>query len=149
MKTIGRITLGLGAALLIAAPAMAALDEPIQAKVPFSFVVEQKTLPAGTYIVEPADNSDPTALVLRTPDNKQRVVILAEESDMRVAPDRSELVFDEVGGKYFLCQVWQAGSLEGNALPKNESERALEKTRSMGHGHRSVMAKSMMGMRNG
>jgi len=40
--------------------------------------------------------------------------------------NKSGLVFDKVGDKYFLSQVWEAGSSSGSQLGKSRMQKKLE-----------------------
>ena len=111
------IPIGLVAALVLCGPAMAAVTEPITVDVPFDFVVEKTPLPAGRYVVEPLETSDSGSAVIRSEDGRREVTFITEESTRRSPVTDTELVFDEAGGAYRLCQIWVAGVAEGSVLP--------------------------------
>lgn len=133
----------LGAAFALGGPAAALVDQPIEVDVPFDFVVDSATLPAGTYIVEAADATQPGPLVIHDKDDAHEVVFDTEEADTRTPSTKSEVVFDEIDGTYYLCQIWQAGTDEGRALARGPEQRAIDRRRTRDHGHRVLGARGV------
>ena len=103
-------------------------DSRIQASVPFAFVVGNTTLPAGKYEIKGIDDNTPGVLELRS-SNGRRAVIFETEAARTPNDDpasKTELVFDKVGDKYFLSQVWAEGNGSGSQLAKSKTEKRLE-----------------------
>ena len=100
----------------------------VQTNVPFTFMVGDTTLPAGKYEVRGLDDSTPGVLELRSADGRTSVIIDTEnvEAKSNQVLNKSELVFDKVGDKYFLSQVWEAGSSSGSQLAKSRMQKKLE-----------------------
>jgi hypothetical protein len=100
----------------------------IQASVPFAFVVGDTTLPAGKYDVRVVDGD--TLNVLELQSVKGGISVMVDTVDAQTNRDqilnRGDLVFDKIGDKYFLSQVWMAGSASGNELIKSRMEKRLE-----------------------
>jgi hypothetical protein len=113
-------------ALLMIAPTYAQSDERVIADIPFAFVAGDKTLPAGEYEIKQGNTNSPDVLLIRSEDNRNAVFVMTEETQARRTPDKSELVFNEVGNTYFLSKIWVAGDEMGRELPKTRAERALE-----------------------
>jgi hypothetical protein len=70
----------------------------------------------------------PGVLELRSVSGHTVVNVDAESvktKDERIA-NKCELVFDKVGDKYFLSQVFVAGSSTGSELAKSRTEKRLE-----------------------
>jgi len=111
------------AALLLAASASIAQTKQgdVVANIPFPFVVAHQTLPAGHYIVSPA-NAD----ALGIHDANNRGTFVPTESTQRSANDNScKLVFHRYGDTYFLSEVWVAGNSNGRTLFRSRAEREL------------------------
>ena len=102
-----------GALALVSLPAEAG---EISAKVPFSFEVNGKTLPPGTYSLSNTD----AALLVRS--HGSGVYVMATRLD---SSDRdAKLVFHKYGERYLLRQVWM-GTGAGRQLPQSREEREL------------------------
>ena len=87
----------------------------IQASIPFAFVVGDTTLPAGKYDIRVVDGD--TLNVLELQSVKGGISVMVDTVDAQTNRDqilnRGDLVFDKIGDKYFLSQVWMAGSASG------------------------------------
>jgi len=102
-------------------------DAAVEGNVPFTFVVGKTTLPAGKYQIS-AFPDTPGLIEIRGVNGSPSVVVEAENMEATAERDRakSELVFNKVGDKYFLSQVWVAGNDTGSALVKSRMEKRLE-----------------------
>ncbi len=78
----------------------------LETNVPFEFVVDQATLPAGDYIIEKTSNEEPCSMTIRTPDGKTSLIFMANTLELPAAPQAMELLFNLVGGKHYLWQIW-------------------------------------------
>jgi hypothetical protein len=126
------------AALLLAASASIAQTRQgdVVANIPFPFVVAHQTLPAGHYIVSPA-NAD----ALGIHDANNRGTFVPTESTQRSANDNScKLVFHRHGDTYFLSEVWVAGNSNGRTLFRSRAERELAES-----GKEKVIAEVTLG----
>lgn len=112
----------------IVANAQIDTDSRIQVNVPFAFVVSHTTLPEGKYEIRGLDDNTPDVLELSSIDGRTRVVFETEAARTRndEPASKTELVFDKVGDKYFLSQVWVEGNGSGSQLAKSKMEKALE-----------------------
>lgn len=118
------LTLCLGA---VAANAQIESDVTIEANIPYSFVVEKTTLPAGKYMVRAADEfADPSILEIRSADGRHAVIFETEGTRPKQMPTKTELVFNKVGDTYFLSEVLVDGDNTGNRLPRSRMEERLE-----------------------
>ena len=87
---------------------IATLIVVVQANVPFPFVVNGRTLPAGKYAVE-RDDLTPSALVIRPENGKGGTVVMAmPDAGTDPAGNRPALTFDRFENQYRLSGVWQA-----------------------------------------
>jgi hypothetical protein len=108
--------------LTLSAPAPVAAGD-IRANVPFSFTVNKKVLPPGTYNVS---SSAAHSLFIRG--NSAGAIILGQhaESSTLTSP---KLVFHRYGDEYILREVWM-GRASGYELPQSPRERELASGRS-------------------
>ncbi|HEY0722982.1 MAG TPA: hypothetical protein VGD41_03100 [Pyrinomonadaceae bacterium] len=130
MKTITKIFLslfilvGLGSA--VTSQAQVESDATITANIPYAFVVNNTTLPAGKYVVTVAETTDLRLLEIRSADNKLAVLFDTEPVNVNRTKRTSELVFDRIGDTYFLSQVFLSGDEGGNELAKSKKQQRLE-----------------------
>ena len=115
--------------ILAAAPVYAQSADNIVLKVPFSFVVGKKTLPAGEYTVKRALSTRLT-LIRNAGGHREYTTILT----MLVPPETmtlaAKLIFHRYGDQYFLHQVWTPGSERGGQLSESRAELELAKSAS-------------------
>ena len=103
-------------ALTLSAPApVAAVD--IRANVPFSFTVDKKVLPAGTYNVT---SSNAHALLISS--FGAGAVTMGQRAESSSGSPR--LVFHRYGTEYILREVWMGGA-SGYQLRETAREREL------------------------
>ena len=102
----------------------------IEVQIPFSFVLRERTLPAGKYVVERTDPGRPNMLTLKNVDESVVRVILAQRVEKNNPSAASSLVFINRQGKLYLFQVWSFGSMNGaqvpSALDKQTNDRRRE-----------------------
>lgn len=116
-----RIGLMLALAFLAAAQFVQA-QEPVLANIPFAFVAENTPLPAGEYRVQKVSDSSP-ALLIRCTEGSPAIMVMTQPASVNVAQQKSKLIFRRYGNRYFLVQVWSAGSSSGRQLPKSAEEK--------------------------
>ena len=112
--------------IIVAAQAVQA-DETMLVSVPFAFVAGNVTLPAGDYCIRKwGQNSD----VLQIIDSRQRAIaMVATHSALaKELQTKSKLVFNRYGERYFLSQVWTAGTVRGRQLYKSSREKEILET---------------------
>lgn len=120
-KAMFRIGLMLALAFLAAAQSVRA-QEPVQAKIPFAFTAGDATLPAGDYRVEKVNEGSP-ALLIRSTGGSPAIMVATSPATVSAPQQKSKLIFRRYGHRYFLAQVWSAGSSRGRQLPESAQER--------------------------
>jgi hypothetical protein len=104
--SLAGVVLGFG---LWAGPAQA---QEVIVKVPFAFVVQGKTLPAGTYEVS-RGTDDRAAMVIRGEDanRKSMAIVLTMPADGHdPAGDRPALTFSHFENGYRLSTIWESAT---------------------------------------
>jgi hypothetical protein len=90
-----------------------------EVNIPFAFQATNHTLPAGQYrVVRESDY----LILLRGPAKAAAFVSMNGTSSAH-APKQGKLVFDHNGDKYYLRQIWTAGSTTGLECPKSRAEK--------------------------
>lgn len=88
----------------------------IEVDIPFSFVLKDRTLPAGKYVVERTDPGRPNILTIKNADKNIVRVILMQRVERNDPSTASSLVFVQREGKLYLFQVWKVGAMNGAEL---------------------------------
>lgn len=78
--------------------------DQIKVDIPYQFVVDGKTLPAGTYTVRRVFDRSEGALILNNFENHTGVIILPRSVES-ASVNQSSVRFDEVGGRHFLSEI--------------------------------------------
>jgi hypothetical protein len=102
-----------------------------QVHIPFAFVAAGQSLNAGDYTI--AADTIPGLLVLTAARGKESVVVKGLPIAPAATPDRSRLVFNRYGDRYFLSEVWPPGSASGRQVPSCDQERGLSHQASPEH----------------
>lgn len=98
-------------------------EDGLEVQVPFSFVVENTTLPAGHYLIDRVMNNDLVAWKIQNVEAGGATVLFLTESWERPAStDRKSYVdFKAIGGEHYLSTFWFAGEPDGFHLMPGHS----------------------------
>jgi len=119
MKNLRSILAAL--AVLLVATAAHAQRTTVSANVPFNFVVGDRAYPAGDYLFR---NSESVLMITNAEQAKTDITL--SNACVRGTPSAgTKLVFDSMGGHYFLRQIWVAGYSSGRELPRSRTEVRL------------------------
>lgn len=124
MKLMRSAFLGLG--FLLAVSAAQAQEPRVKANIPFDFVVGDRVLPAGEYVVDRTGDSTP-AIMIRSQEGSGASLALTFACTSSGPSKSTKLVFHALGGRYFLSQVWTEGYAQGRELRMSKSEIQLAK----------------------
>jgi len=113
------------AAIAVLLAAAAAQDNPavLKADIPFPFVVANRTLPAGHYILSTL--GEHTIRIANA--QKLGEFVLTSRVDGRAPESTGKLVFYRYEDSYFLAQVWSPGNHRGKQVYKSAAEKELER----------------------
>jgi hypothetical protein len=98
----------LSAFLGLAALALAAKAESmdrIVVNIPYAFVVDGTTLPAGRYTVNPISAQDKRVLVISSFENHATVMVLSSEIADRSSEEQPSVSFQQVGEQHLLSKI--------------------------------------------
>jgi len=111
-------------ALLFVATAAHAQQTAVNATIPFNFVVGDRAYPAGEYTFQ----SNGALLRVVDSDKSQLGILMSNACESVTPSSDTKLVFQRMGGYYFLQQIWVAGDTRGRELPKSNTETRLAKS---------------------
>jgi len=107
---------------LSAVPGHAQDEAKVKATIPFDFVVGNKELKAGNYVIESllANN----ALQFRSEDGDVQQIAFTVPIETNRTGNHERLLFNHDGDQYFLSQVWLSGDENGRELIPGAQEKA-------------------------
>src|ERR1700687_4577413 len=112
---------------MLTAVAVSAQSERIRViNIPFSFIVGQKTLPAGEYTVEPNRKDSDNVWLAQIREGHATALFTTMAVRASETQEETRLVFHKYGDQYFLSQIWTVGDATGRELlmPRLELELA-------------------------
>jgi len=112
----------------LAAGLVQAQSAKLTADVPFQFVVNNQTLPAGPYHVDVFTN---ISVVKIQPEDGRPIALMANNTSSWDPQKVSKLVFHRYGNRYFLAEIWTRGSDSGRQIAPTNLERELKAQKSM------------------
>jgi hypothetical protein len=92
--------------------------------IPFAFTAGNATLPAGEYRVQKLDRNS-AVLLVHCWDARASALVITNAAQAKETQTESKLVFNRYGNRYFLSQVWNAGSIRGRQLPISPREKEM------------------------
>ena len=98
----------------------------IRAKVPFDFIVGEKTFSAGTITTSGVNASMAGSVSIRNLNSDQQVNRVGHRLTATDASNEGKLVFHKYGDRYYLAEIWVPG-YKAWKVEKSKSERALER----------------------
>ncbi len=107
---------------LSAVPGHAQDEAKVKATIPFDFVVGNKELKAGNYVIESllANN----ALQFRSEGGDVQQIAFTVPIETNRTGNHERLLFNHDGDQYFLSQVWLSGDENGRELIPGAQEKA-------------------------
>jgi hypothetical protein len=129
MKRTLMVMVVLGAVLLGTMVAVSAFTSPrMRVNIGFSFYADDQLLPGGEYWFEIRSLAGGTLagspIAIRSEDGSVFQYLTARVVGSERKDEGAYLVFNKVGGSYFLRKI-QQGSMQGN-LPKSHSEKEVK-----------------------
>jgi hypothetical protein len=141
MKRQAFSLVGLLTLLLVTGSAIAQTVH-VRGNIPFNFAVGSKTFSAGTYDIGSIDSGTGKILVLQARDSNTSMMLNSNAAENLEPADKTKLIFNQYGNRYFLSQIWVAGETRGHQLPKTSRERemARDAAQNLTQGRVEIMA---------
>jgi hypothetical protein len=102
----------------------------VDVNVPFSFIVNRDTLPAGEYRVESMGDGG-RILSVRGLNSKTINLVSPIPCASLEKASQTKLIFHRYGDQYFLTRIWVSGNTDGDEIPASPREKELAKGSSM------------------
>jgi hypothetical protein len=116
----------LGVLLLAGLASAQYAPQIMKVKVPFSFEVNGREFPAGTYSLV---RTEPNMLRLRDTNGRSLANILAGSVVAAESPTSTKLEFKTEGGRHVLARIWQENNPYGYELYPGKPAQLLAKKR--------------------
>jgi hypothetical protein len=107
------------ALLMVCLPAVAQTSKKMLVNIPFNFIAEGKSLPAGHYCVE-----NPSHALLSISNDQVGAFMRTDPVESPRKEHRPSLVFLQTGGEYSLIEIWSEGHL-GRHVPRSKTKQTL------------------------
>jgi len=78
-------------------------------------------------MIHELEGSELTVMQISSADRKLSALFEVESTQARTTPEKSELVFNEYGDRYFLSEVYDEGSVDGSRLSPSRDEKRASK----------------------
>jgi hypothetical protein len=124
MKKQSILLAGLLALSSMAATQVAQAQETMVVNIPFAFTAGNVTLPAGEYRVRKMEQNS-AVLLIHCWDARLATFVVTNPAQAKELQSQSKLVFTRYKDRYFLSQVWKAGSIRGRQLRKSQAEKEI------------------------
>jgi hypothetical protein len=118
----------IGLGMLMATSAAYAQTREVKANIPFNFIVENATFPAGNYVFHDLSVGS-RAMAIQSADHKLTRMVVPNACESDSAARTTSLLFRRYGDQYFLTQVWTAGKDIGRQLPESRREAEVAASR--------------------
>jgi hypothetical protein len=124
--------LGLIVAFFSTVPGHAQDKAKIKAAIPFNFVVGNKELKAGEYLVQQVGSPGSQNLQFRSENGDDQQMAVTVPIETNETGNHERLVFHRYGEQYFLSQVWLSGDEDGHELIPGAQEKKAATNQSAG-----------------
>src|SRR5690242_10347839 len=113
--------------LLLVAACANAQSLYVKANVPFNFVVDKDTLPAGNYSIRSINNESGGRTLVIQSGTKALKLTTPDIADKLEAAQKTHLLFHRYGDEYFLAQIWVQGEKVGRHFRMSRREAEIAK----------------------
>ena len=117
MRSVMLKTAMLGAAAFVLFSGTARADS-LEVNVPFPFIVNHETFPAGRYQIEEDSLAGPTVWTIRGMNTSQAAIIVTHEAAGR-GPAKPALQFEHRENQYRLSNIWESPT-EGQSIVEHK-----------------------------
>ena len=123
-RIANRLIILLCLALILTGAAKAQSAHSFEVEIPFPFILGNRTLPAGKYLVQRIDPAKPNVLMFKNAGARIVRLMLTHRVEGEIPSAVSTLIFMRRQEKLYLFQIWSGGDKNGNQIPLlNEEER--------------------------
>jgi hypothetical protein len=110
----------------------------LEVNIPFQFHAGNTKLPPGKYLIHMLDDADLTFMEISSVDGSTSALFEVQAAAADSAPDKSELIFNKYGDRYFLAEVFEEGNRNGSKVVESRYEKRISQEDAAAHENASV-----------
>ena len=110
-----------------ASKAQAQVVGSVEADIPFQFHAGDAKFAPGKYTVRMLDDSDLMIMEISSADTRHSALFQVRQTEAKMDPAKTELVFNQYGDNYFLSQVFDEGNKYGSEVLESHYEKMMKK----------------------
>jgi hypothetical protein len=95
----------------------------LEVNVPFQFHAGNTKLPPGRYSIHLLDDADLTVMEISSADGSTSALFEVEIAQADSAPEKSEVIFNKYGNRYFLATLFEEGNPSGSKVVESRYEK--------------------------
>ena len=111
--------------LLFSVPSAFGQSDRTVIDIPFNFIVGEKPLLAGQYLIEPTKRDSATVWVLRNKSTNETAAVITTPVRANDAAEHTTMVFRRYDNLYFLSRFWLPGENTGREIRQADREKVL------------------------
>jgi hypothetical protein len=111
--------------LLFSVPSAFGQSDRTVIDIPFNFIVGEKPLLAGQYLVEPTKRDSATVWVFRNKSTNETAAVITTPVRANDAAEHTTMVFRRYDNLYFLSRFWLPGENAGREIRQADREKVL------------------------
>jgi hypothetical protein len=111
--------------LLFSVPSAFGQSDRTVIDIPFNFIVGEKPLVAGQYLVEPTKRDSATVWVFRNKSTNETAAVITTPVRANDAAEHTTMIFRRYDNLYFLSRFWLPGENTGREIRQADREKVL------------------------
>jgi hypothetical protein len=116
---------------MYASKAEAQLDGSLEVNIPFEFHAGEAKLPAGEYRIHVLDDSQLEVMEISSMNGSAHALFQVHNADANAASDKTELIFNKYGNRYFLTKLFEEGRSRGSQVIESRYEKTVSQKEAM------------------
>lgn len=110
---------------IFAGAAKAQIVGDLEVNIPFQFHAGNTKLPAGEYRIHVLDTADLQVMEITSADGSTSALFEVQQAEANSTPDKSELIFNKYGDRYFLTKLYDEGNRSGSQVLQSRYEKRV------------------------
>jgi hypothetical protein len=110
----------------------------LEVNVPFQFHAGNTKLPPGRYSIHLLDDTDLTVMEISSADGSTSALFEVEIAAADTAPEKSEVIFNKYGNRYFLATLFEEGNPSGSKVVESRYEKRITREQAGATAHEHV-----------
>jgi hypothetical protein len=117
----------------------------LEVNIPFQFHAGNTKLPAGKYLIHALDDADQTIMEISSADDSISALFEVQVVNADSTPNKSEVVFNKYGDRYFLAELLQEGNPVGSKVVESRYEKRISQAGAVAQEHAPARLRGQTG----